>query len=300
MEIGAAKTWLSEQLATAYEKGERDKIAIMVLEHLTGFGNAQIILHQQQLLGKVEQQQLAVVAERLARHEPVQYVLGEAWFYDLKFYVNENVLIPRPETEELVDWVIRDVRASGIGAQTKNSAAADLTDALKILDIGTGSGCIALALKKHLPLAEVWGCDASDGALTVARRNGSELDVRVDFIGLDFLDAAQRRQLSAVNIIVSNPPYIPIGEKVTMHPNVVQHEPHLALFVPDENPLVFYRAIAAYASEKLQDGGAIYLEIHEQLGAAVLTLLKMEGFAVTLRKDMQGKDRMVKAVKVAG
>lgn len=298
MKIGEAKLWLAGQLATGYEKGERNKMTAMVLEHLTGYNEGQMRLHEHDLLTEEKQEQLKDIAARLALHEPVQYLLGEAWFYDFKLYVNNKVLIPRPETEELVDWVIRDVQGLGIQAQAEKPTDADLSNTLKILDVGTGSGCIALALKKKLPLAEVWGCDTSDGALNVARRNGAELDVRVDFVGLDFLDEAQRRQLPVVNIIISNPPYIPFGEKDTMHANVVAYEPHQALFVPDEDPLIFYRAIAAFASEKLQEGGAIYLEIHESQGAAVITLLKMEGFAVTLKQDMQGKDRMVKAVRL--
>ena len=174
---------------------------------------------------------------------------------------------------------------------------ADKTTQLKILDVGTGSGCIALALKKTMPLAEVWGCDVSEEALNVARRNGSALDIRVDFQGLNFLDFAQQKHLPTVDIAVSNPPYIPFREKDGMEPNVVAHEPHTALFVPDNDALVFYKALAQFGKHRLYKNGRIYAEIHEDLGKAVVALFWQEGFTdVELRKDLQGKDRMVRIV----
>lgn len=173
---------------------------------------------------------------------------------------------------------------------------ADVTKQLKILDVGTGSGCIALALKKEMPKAELWGCDISEEALNVARRNGSALDIRVDFQGLNFLDEAQQKLLPTVDIIVSNPPYVPLKDKGQMHLNVVDHEPHTALFVPDNNALVFYKAIADFAKKRLYEGGSIYMEIHEGLGSEVARLFRQKDYAnVELRKDMQGKERMVKA-----
>lgn len=297
MKIGEAEIWIAQQLQGIYEETESVQMASMVMEHLTRMDRSTRSMHRNEPLNVHQLHHLTEINQRLQLHEPVQYVLAEAWFYDFKLYVDNNVLIPRPETEELVHWIIKDVQASGLNVFEKKAADADATTALKILDIGTGSGCIALALKKKMPLAEVWGCDASDGALNVARRNGSELDIRVDFVGLNFLDEAERRQLPTVNIIVSNPPYIPVEEKETMHANVVQHEPHQALFVPNEDPLIFYKAIAAFGKERLYDGGAIYLEIHERLGDAVVKLYEAEGYQTELRKDMQGKDRMVKAVK---
>jgi release factor glutamine methyltransferase len=169
---------------------------------------------------------------------------------------------------------------------------------LKILDIGTGSGCIALALKKAMPGAEVWGCDVSEGSLNVARRNGSALDIRVDFQGLNFLDLVQQKQLPTVNILVSNPPYIPLKDKEQMNPNVVEHEPHTALFVPDDDPLVFYRALATFGRNHLSENGSMYMEIHEDLGRQVIDLFKEEGYlSVEMKKDMQGKNRMVKVKK---
>ena len=177
----------------------------------------------------------------------------------------------------------------------KKATDADVTSQLKILDIGTGSGCIALALKKAMPKAEVWGCDISDEALNVARRNGSSLNIRVDFQGIDFLDKDQQRLLPTVDIIVSNPPYVPLQQKDSMHTNVVNHEPHTALFVPTDNALLFYEAVAQFAKKRLYKNGTIYLEIHENLGEDVVTLFKKEGYQqVELKKDMQGKDRMVR------
>jgi release factor glutamine methyltransferase len=208
-------------------------------------------------------------------------------------------LIPRPETEELVDWIIKDVNASGKDVFKKAPTDADVTKQLKILDIGTGSGCIALALKNTMPKAEVWGCDVSEEALNVARRNGSDLNIRVDFQGIDFLDDAQQKFLPTVDIIVSNPPYIPLTEKGEMNPNVVNHEPHTALFVPDNDASLFYKAIAHFAKKRLYENGSIYLEIHENLGGEIVTLFEQEGYTtIALRKDMQGKNRMIKVVKV--
>ncbi|RYZ18488.1 MAG: peptide chain release factor N(5)-glutamine methyltransferase, partial [Chitinophagaceae bacterium] len=235
--------------------------------------------------------------QRLLTHEPVHYVLNKAWFYGMELYVDKAVLIPRPETEELVHWIINDVKASGIAVFDQNTLKSDATTKLKILDIGTGSGCIALALKKEIPKAEVWGCDVSEEALNVARRNGSTLDIRVDFQGINFLDEVQQKSLPTVNIIVSNPPYIPLKDLATMQPNVVDFEPHTALFVPDNDALIFYKAIAAFAKKRLYTNGTIYLETHEDLGAAVVELFRGEGFAsVEIKKDMQGKERMVKVV----
>lgn len=298
MKTGEAEVWLRAQLQNLYSEGESSQMVHMVMEHLTGCNRLQRMHLQAQPLQAEQMQQLHKITERLTAHEPVQYVLGEAYFGNLKLYVNKDVLVPRPETEELVHWVVTDVKASGKPVFNGKKEDADKTNLLKILDVGTGSGCIALALKSQMPLAEVWGCDASDAALTVARRNGSELDIRVDFVALDFLDSAQRRQLPTVDIIVSNPPYIPLTEKESMQPNVVAYEPHQALFVPHNDALVFYKALAQFGKERLYSGGSIYAEIHENLGRDVVQLFEREGYSnVVLRKDMQGKDRMVKAVK---
>jgi len=203
----------------------------------------------------------------------------------MKFYVDKNVLIPRPETEELVDWLVKDSKS-----ELKH---------FRILDVGTGSGCIAITLKKKLPDVEMWACDISDGALTVARMNADKFETAIDFVGLDFLNAAERKQLPKFDIIISNPPYVPQKDKDPMKKNVLDFEPHLALFVADENPLIFYDAIADFSKKHLNPAGHIYLEIHEELGDGVKKIFEDEKFgSVEIRKDLQGKNRMVKVQKV--
>ncbi|RYY39917.1 MAG: peptide chain release factor N(5)-glutamine methyltransferase [Chitinophagaceae bacterium] len=295
MKYIAALEALRKRLEPIYGASEAAAIAAIALEAATGTHRNLLRLQGHTELTTEQQQKLEAFSGRLADEEPVQYVTGETYFYGMQLYVDPSVLIPRPETEELANWIIQDVRSEHPYMTEKAPADADLTDTLKMLDIGTGSGCIALALKKALPRAEVWGCDVSDAALNVARRNGAHLDIRVDFQGVDFLDEQQQRLLPSVDVIVSNPPYIPHKDKETMHGNVLRFEPHGALFVPDNDALLFYRAIAAFAKKRLHPGGRIYLEIHESLGTEVKALFEKEGYAsVELRKDLQGKDRMVK------
>ncbi|MGV3656737.1 MAG: N5-glutamine methyltransferase family protein, partial [Chitinophagaceae bacterium] len=186
MKKGEAEVWLRGQLRKLYSEGESSQMAGMVMEHLTGCNRLQRLALSEQPLPAAQLNRLTEIEQRLAAHEPVQYVLSEAYFGPLKLYVDKNVLIPRPETEELVQWIVTDVKASGKPVFNAPKGKADETTLLKILDVGTGSGCIALLLKQQMPLAEVWGCDVSDTALGVARRNSSELDLRVDFVGLDF------------------------------------------------------------------------------------------------------------------
>ena len=295
MKTEAAEQWLRRQLRTVYDESEANNIAAMAMEHITNAKKLERMQKQEEPLNVHQLHHLTEIEQRLLRQEPIQYVLGEAWFYDLKLYVDKHVLIPRPETEELVHWIISDVKTKGLNVFERGATEADVTTQLKILDIGTGSGCIALALKHKMPKAEVWGCDVSEEALNVARRNGSELDIRVDFQGVDILDEVQQRLLPTVDIIVSNPPYIPIKDKETMHANVLEHEPHLALFVPDNDALKFYKAITHFAKKRLHENGTLYFEIHEDLGDAVVALFESEGYNTELRTDMQGKHRMVKA-----
>ena len=298
MKIGEGESWLREELSSVYDSGESSAIASIVLENISGLNRIQRMAKQDEPLSEDKEAQLRQAALRLSSSEPVQYVIGEAPFAGMNLYVNNAVLIPRPETEELIHWIINDIKVKGLTVFEKGPTDADVTDKLKILDVGTGSGCIALALKKQMPRAEVWGCDISDEALNVARRNGSQLDIRVDFQGINFLDEAQQKGLPTVDIVVSNPPYIPQAQKSTMHPNVVQHEPHTALFVPDDDALIFYRALAHFGKHRLYQHGIIYCEIHEDLGQQVVDLFEKQGYSsIELRKDMQGKDRMIKAVK---
>ncbi|RYY97120.1 MAG: peptide chain release factor N(5)-glutamine methyltransferase [Chitinophagaceae bacterium] len=295
MKTGAAEKELARQLEAHYDAGESAALATIVLEAVTGHDRTKLRLLRDGELSEAQVARLGAITARLLLQEPVQYVLNEAPFAGLRLYVDPAVLIPRPETEELVEWVVSDVRARGIDVFDKGPTDADRTGTLKVLDVGTGSGCIALALKARMPRAEVWGCDVSDEALNVARRNGSALNIRVDFQGVDFLSDAQQPLLPSVDLLVSNPPYIPLKDRATMHGNVLQWEPHTALFVPDNNALLFYDAIARFCNRRLHTGGVIFLEIHEELGAAVVDLFRGAGYAnVELRKDMQGKDRMLR------
>lgn len=220
------------------------------------------------------------IIRRLQNYEPIQYILNEAWFYDIPFFVNHHVLIPRPETEELVDWIIRE--------NTKTI--------IHVLDIGTGSGCIPVILKRKIPLAHIWSCDIREQALKVAQKNATQYKTEINFLHLDFLNEQNWSKLPKVDIMVSNPPYIPQKDKAGMHRNVVQYEPHTALFVTDENPLIFYDAIARAGRQLLQPHGKIYVEIHEALGTDTVAVFTQYGYSATLKKDMQGKDRFVKAV----
>ena len=281
MTIQDARAYLQLQLTAVYENREAANITDWVLESLTGLSKSARLVRQQEQLTTDQKALLDQHLPDLLRHRPVQYVLGESWFHGLRLYVNENVLIPRPETEELVDWIISEHQQQ---------------QQLRILDIGTGSGCIPIALKLALPQATVYSCDVSAGALEVAKQNAADLEADIHFIQQNILDASLWEQLPEVDLIVSNPPYIPEHNKETMHANVLEHEPHLALFVSNGDPLTFYRAIAELSVIKLKDDGAVYAEIHEDLGAATLALFQEKGFGrVTLRHDMQEKDRMIRA-----
>jgi release factor glutamine methyltransferase len=298
MKMADAERYISGRLQEVYEESEAKNIADLLIEHITSLSKNERLSRNEYEITPEQELAFKDDLQRLLKHEPIQYLMNKSWFYGLELFVDPSVLIPRPETEELVEWVINDIKASGLDVFTRDMAGADKTNLLKILDVGTGSGCIALALKKAMPKAEIWGCDMSEEALNVARRNGSALDIRVDFQGLNFLDPEQQRQLPTVNILVSNPPYIPIKDKQLMDRNVVEHEPHLALFVPNDDPLVFYRALAKFGMHRLYENGSIYMEIHEDLGNQVTDLFKEQGyFSVVVKKDMQGKNRMVKVKK---
>jgi len=281
MTVSAAQQDLRKQLEGLYEPREAANIAELVLATLTGLDRGSRILQKNRELDEGLADQLASCTLELLDGRPVQYVLGEAWFAGMPFYVDEHVLIPRPETEELVEWALETARTSGM-----------LRPA--ILDMGTGSGCIAIALKRKLPEASVMAVDKSPGALTVAARNAKTNAVDVEFRLVDFLDPDQRNALPSFDLIVSNPPYVPLRDKEQMASRVLGHEPHLALFVENEDPLLFYRALAAIGKSHLTPGGALLCEIHEELGAKTVELFKLMGYQeVLLKKDLQGKDRMV-------
>lgn len=284
MTLQEAGFYVLNQLRTVYETGEASAIADRVMESLTGADKTERMLYKNNPISPEEEARLRMYTQQLLTHEPLQYVLQEAWFFGLKFYVDQNVLIPRPETEELVDWVIANCRFP--------------IDTLSILDIGTGSGCIPVTLKRRLRKASVTAIDISEGALTVAKKNAAKLGAEVNFLQVDILDPVASASLESTDIIISNPPYIPENNKASMDPNVLDFEPHTALFVPDHDALLFYKAIVKFAHTKLNPGGLLFFEIHEDLGPDVISLLESEGFTATLKKDMQGKDRMVRAGKV--
>ena len=297
MNIGEAERYLSKELNAIYSEREAYNIADILIEHLTNLTKSDRIIKKNEIVTADIENKLQLCLSRLLKHEPIQYVINKSWFYNMELYVDHSVLIPRPETEELVEWIVTDIRKEGKDVFGNKPQRSDETDLMKIADIGTGSGCIALALKKKMPGAEVWGFDHSEAALTVARRNGSTLDIRVDFQGVDFLDYEQHKFLPSVDIIVSNPPYIAFNEKSTLSPNVVNYEPHMALFVPDNDPLVFYKALIHYSRRRLHKNGRLYMEINEEAGEEVKKLFNAEGFnQIEIKKDLQGKNRMVRVL----
>ncbi|MCC6289045.1 MAG: peptide chain release factor N(5)-glutamine methyltransferase [Chitinophagaceae bacterium] len=274
---------LTGALHILYDRREAENIADMVIEKLTGLRRMERALKKELELTAHQEKELEHYSTELLQHKPVQYVLQEAWFYRLSFFVNEHVLIPRPETEELVQWIITDAKSISHPPSS-------------ILDIGTGSGCIPVALKKQLDTPVVTAIDINAQALHVAKKNADINNTSIDFLLVDVLNETQLNTLPVFDIIVSNPPYIPATDMTGMRENVLNYEPHTALFVPNDDPLLFYKAIAKFAKLHLHAGGKVYVEIHEAQGAAVKKLFEINGFLnCIIKKDMQGKDRMVKA-----
>lgn len=280
MTIHEARQQLVFRLYDIYDDREAQSIADWVMEELTGWQKIDRILNKKVPLSAPQIERLQQITNELMAHKPVHYILQQAWFMGMKLYVDENVLIPRPETEELVEW-----------------ASFDSAQDLRILDVGTGSGCIPIALKKKLPQATVTACDISEGALKVAERNAKEQQTEIEFLQIDFLNKIERDKLPLFDIIVSNPPYIAIQEKHEIDKHVVDYEPHTALFVPDDDSLVFYQALADFGLTHLSPDGFMMMEIHYQKGNAVKELFESKNYAVEVRKDMQGKDRIVKCWK---
>jgi len=282
MTLNEARTILSKELKNVYDANELRNIIDLVLEHITGLPRIEQVKNKVPYLTCTQLEDIDSITDRLKKNEPVQYVLGEAWFAGMKFKVNKSVLIPRPETEELVDWIVKESQKSKIENR-------------KIIDIGTGSGCIPITLKKKLSAADVSAIDICSEALFTATENAITLDADVNFILLDFLDEEKWKELGIFDIIVSNPPYIRQSEKDSMHDRVASFEPHLALFVPDNDALLFYRKLSAFALQHLNPGGSLFVEINEVLGNEIVNLFHDAGFTdVQLKKDMQGKDRMIR------
>lgn len=312
MTIQEAYKQLLYQLYEVYDDREAANIADMVIEHVTAQRRIDRIVNKQMPVSTAQQQEIDIYTQQLLQHKPIQYVLHEAWFAGMKFYVDENVLIPRPETEELVEW-IADLGLPVTGYQfpvsaeneANNNIATNKTQSpvtgnrqpVTILDIGTGSGCIPIALKKRFAEWTVNAVDISAGALEVAKKNAAANNVDVTFTLINILDESAWQQQGMYDVIVSNPPYIKQSESASMHANVLAFEPHTALFVPDDDALLFYKKIADFALQHLNTHGLLFFEINEALGKEVFELLVSKGFKdIELRKDLQGKDRMVKAV----
>uniref|UniRef100_UPI0040484A2E peptide chain release factor N(5)-glutamine methyltransferase n=1 Tax=Roseivirga sp. TaxID=1964215 RepID=UPI0040484A2E len=274
------QTQLIEKLKNTYGEREASNLSHLLLDHFCGINRMAIAMNIMTEKASSDLESLEKAIEQLLAHLPIQYIIGEVEFYGCRIKTDGRALIPRPETEELVDWICQE----------------NELDAPNILDIGTGTGCIPIALKKAIPEAKVNAVDISREALALAKENAQANDVTIDFAQLDVLkDVIPFQQL---DIIVSNPPYIPIQEKESMDSNVVDFEPPLALFVSDEDPLIFYRVIAEQAIQIINLGGILYFEIHENFGQMLVTLMEEIGFTnVTLKQDLQGKDRMIQAQK---
>ena len=267
------------QLQKIYSLSEATAISNRVFEKALSLKRSDILKAPGKIITAANDASIQHILQQLLQHKPVQYVLGEAWFYNLKLKVNEHVLIPRPETEELVEQLIKDRKSK-------------LTDP-KILDIGTGSGCISIAIQKNLPASLVTAIDISENAIALAAENAMLHNSHVNFKQMDFLAEKKWETLPMFDIIISNPPYIPINEKEKLGKNVSLYEPHIALFVPNKSPLIFYEKIAAFGITNLRPSGKIYLETHESYAQKVADLFRKDYETVTVRKDMFGKERMI-------
>ncbi|MFM7645142.1 MAG: peptide chain release factor N(5)-glutamine methyltransferase [Sphingomonadales bacterium] len=281
MTFAEALTSYSKKIAFALDQTEAQAITTLLLEYVLQIDRNDFPKQYRTTLSDAQTNLLLQLATRVQAGEPLQYVLGEAWFCGLKLWVNPHVLIPRPETEELVEWIIANCRFP--------------VSALQLLDVGTGSGCIALALKRRIRKASVVGMDVSPGALAVARQNAERLGIDIQWIEADLLRPSQWDRMAISDIIVSNPPYISESEKVSMSPLVLDHEPHLALFAPGSDPLIFYRQLALLAKQKLKEGGQLFVELNAAHADEIATIFSHEQFKVMIKEDMQGKQRFLRA-----
>lgn len=269
------------QLKTEYSPEEANSFFNILIQYYLGWKRIDLALDPFKEISAAKVQELDSALNRLSIHEPIQYITGETEFFGNRFKVNSNVLIPRPETEDLVQWITDDLKGS-----EKN---------VTILDIGTGSGCIAISLAKVFPQVRVSAMDVSEEALKVARENSALNETHIIFIQDDVLQ--MKNLIKTVDIIVSNPPYVRELEKEQMHRNVLEHEPKLALYVKDNDPLLFYKKITKLAEEGLNPGGRLYFEINQYLGEQTLEIVKNAGFETELRKDIFGNNRMIRGIK---
>lgn len=272
MTVKEASHLIKDSIQDLYDSREINAITEWILEALTGLTRVDRLLLDSKL--DVEQEKmLKEYVHKLSLATPVQYVTGYAWFMGIKLRVNEHVLIPRPETEELVKWTLNSLKPG-----------------MKAIDIGTGSGCIPILLKQEIPEAELFAIDVSSEALEIAQQNAESLGLNVQFVELDILNAENWNRSPQVDIIISNPPYIPFIDKHTLDKHVVEYEPHLALFVPEHDPLLFYSTIIRFAETKLNTGGKLFFETHFALAKEVAALTN---WSSEIQKDIFGKERMV-------
>ena len=284
MKIKEYRSYFIQELTPIFDAGEAESFFYLILEEKHQLKRIDLALHPDLVFSEAEIIVWNSILEQLKQEIPIQYLLGKTSFYGLDFEVNPGVLIPRPETEELVDWIIK----SNLKGQNSKS--------LNILDIGTGSGCIAISLAKNIPNAQVFAIDVSEKALAAAKTNAENNSVNVTFINQNILETADLEQ--QFDVIVSNPPYVRNLEKEEIKKNVLDNEPHLALFVEDNDALIFYKKIAELAQKNLSENGQLYFEINQYLGKEMVDLLEKMNFKNTeLRKDIYGNDRMTQSTK---
>jgi len=272
---------IREELKDFYTPTEITGLVKHILFETGNISYTDMILNRGKPFGDKETMHIKNIIDSLKKYEPLQYILGKTEFFGMPLKVNPSVLIPRPETEELVHWII-----STLGEAPR-----------KVLDIGTGSGCIAMALKKAFPDAVVYGCDCSSKALATARENAAGNHLEINYFKADILNWEKIPGWTKTDLIISNPPYVRDMEKAVMNRNITEYEPHAALFVPDDNPLVYYRKITGFAVEWLNPGGMLFFEINENFGPLMEELLKGYGLSeVIIRRDLSGKDRMARGI----
>lgn len=272
---------IRKELAGIFHHEEIESLIFLIFEKVKGYSRTQFLLSGDELLNTDEQAEIDKIVGRLKNHEPIQYILGETEFYGCPFYTAPGVLIPRPETEELVQWVIQE-----------NQLLSPT-----IVDIGTGTGCIAIALRKNIQQSTVLACDISPVCLETARKNAARNSSEILLFEFDILNLLPETGFPEIDVIVSNPPYVRETEKLLMEKNVLEFEPELALFVSDENPLIFYERIADFAFQHLKNRGKLYFEINEAFGKECADMLQQKGFSdVLAKKDINGKDRMIRAL----
>jgi len=283
--------YLVQQITLNEDPDEIHNMAYYILENLVGLSRTDI-LSERSIDSSFSEEKIREVVKRINQHEPLHYILGEAYFFGRKFMVNPAVLIPRPETEELVQVILSEIK------KQPTSSEAD-SDKIKILDIGTGSGCIPITLALEVPNASVFAVDISEDALQVAWQNSDLLSASVTFSKLDILK--DEIPFQYLDVIVSNPPYIALSEKKDMRHNVVDYEPHLALFVEENDPLIFYKAITSKSKNVLKPGGLLAVEINERFGKETAELFELNNFQnVEIIKDLSGKERIVKGILSLG